>query len=251
MSFGIVVPARYGSERLPGKPLRMLAGRPLILHVLENARRSGAAFVIVATDDRRIADTVNAAGGDAVLTSPDHASGTDRVAEVAVQRGLPPDTVIVNVQGDEPLLAPQFSKLVAHALVENPSAGIATLATPIRETREVFDPNVVKVVVARSGLAAYFSRAPIPFQRDAAPTPKAPSPPHLRHVGLYAYRASTLLTLTAAEPAAIESAEKLEQLRALWLGIGIHVTVVEEAPAHGIDTEQDLARAEAYLARAD
>lgn len=254
MSFGVVIPARYGSERLPGKPLCLLAGKPLIVHVLENARRTGAAFVVVATDDARIAEVVTAAGAEAMLTSPEHASGTDRVAEVAARRGLAPDTVLVNVQGDEPLLDPELPGLVAAALERHPEAGIATLATPIRSPREAFDPNVVKVVVARSGLASYFSRAPIPWHRDAfgdaarPPATLGDEAPFLRHVGLYAYRAGTLQTLTRSGPAPIELAERLEQLRALWLGIAIHVTTIDAAPAHGVDTAQDLERVEAILA---
>jgi 3-deoxy-manno-octulosonate cytidylyltransferase (CMP-KDO synthetase) len=254
MTFGIVIPARYGSERLPGKPLRDVCGKPLVVRVLENAERAGARFVIVATDDSRIAEAVTAAGGDALLTSPDHVSGTDRLAEVAAKKALAPDTVLVNLQGDEPLLEPKLVGLVARALEQNPAAGVATLATPIRHAREVFDPNVVKVVLAASGLAHYFSRAPIPWQRQAFkgewPAAELPSgSSFLRHIGLYAYRVSTLHALSAAEPAPAERAEQLEQLRALWLGIPIHVSVVAEAPAHGVDTEQDLERVRALLER--
>ncbi len=251
----MVIPARYASTRLPGKPLRDLAGKPMIVRVLENAQRTGAEFVIVATDDERIAEAVTAAGGEAMLTRPDHPSGTDRLAEVAQRKGLDPEALIVNVQGDEPLLDPKFVIMVAQALLDNPAAGLATLATPIAHARDVFDPNVVKVVTARSGLALYFSRAPIPWLRSAftdlsQPLLELPAgSSFLRHVGLYAYRVGTLLTLAAEEPVMLEPAESLEQLRALWLGIQIHVTTVSEPPGHGVDTEEDLVRVRAILQR--
>ncbi len=249
----MVIPARYASQRLPGKPLRDLCGKPMIVRVLENALRTGAEFVIVATDDQRIADAVTAAGGEAMLTRPDHASGTDRLAEVAARKRLDPETLLVNIQGDEPLLDPTFVVQVAQALLDNPCAGIATLATPILQPRDVFDPNVVKVVTARSGLALYFSRAPIPWVRSAftdLSTPLLELPAgssFLRHIGLYAYRVGTLLQLAAEQPVMLEPAENLEQLRALWLGIQIHVSTVAEPPGHGVDTEDDLARVRAIL----
>jgi 3-deoxy-manno-octulosonate cytidylyltransferase (CMP-KDO synthetase) len=242
-AFGIVIPARYASQRLPGKPLRDLGGKPMIVRVLENAQRSGATWVLVATDDQRIADAVTAAGGEAIVTSPDHPSGTDRLAEVARRKALEPEAIVVNLQGDEPLLDPRFVVLVARALEENAAAGIATLATPIREARDVLSPNVVKVVVAGSGMALYFSRAPVPWQREGS----SGEGTYLRHVGLYAYRARTLSELAAQPPVLLESAERLEQLRALWLGIPIHVTTVQEPPGHGVDTEEDLARARAHF----
>jgi 3-deoxy-manno-octulosonate cytidylyltransferase (CMP-KDO synthetase) len=246
--FGIVIPARFNSTRLPGKPLRDLCGKPMIVWVLENARRTGADYVIVATDDQRIAEAVSMAGGDAMLTSRQHASGTDRLAEVAERKQLGQGSVIVNWQGDEPLLEPHTAHLVADALVKNPPAGIATLATPIAQVHEHFDPNVVKVVTARSGMALYFSRAPIPWRRDgSAPEPGAGGTQCLRHVGVYAYRVSTLLELAQSKPVAIEMAESLEQLRALWLGIPIHVTRVAAKPEPGVDTEEDLVRAAAIL----
>jgi 3-deoxy-manno-octulosonate cytidylyltransferase (CMP-KDO synthetase) len=235
-TFGVVIPARFASQRLPGKPLRDLGGKPMIVRVLENARQSAAGWVVVATDDQRIADAVTAAGGEAVLTSPEHASGTDRLAEVARRKELAPETIVVNVQGDEPLLDPKYVELVARALEANPSAGIATLATPIRDPGVIANPNVVKVVSDRSGMALYFSRAPLPWQGEA-----------LRHVGLYAYRARTLAELSAQPPVMLETAERLEQLRALWLGIPIHVSVVADPPGHGVDTEEDLERARAHF----
>lgn len=252
--FGIVIPARMASQRLPGKPLLDLGGKPMIVRVFENARRAGAEFVTVATDDPRIAEVVREAGGDAVLTSPHHASGTDRLAEVAATRRLDPDTILVNVQGDEPLLEAEYVVQVAKALEQNPLAGIATLATPIHAASDVFNPNVVKVVTARSGLALYFSRAPIPWLRSEftdLSRPVLELPHHssfLRHIGLYAYRVKTLLALAAEQPAALEPAESLEQLRALWLGIPIHVTTVARPPGHGVDTEEDLVRARAVFA---
>ncbi|RLB54297.1 MAG: 3-deoxy-manno-octulosonate cytidylyltransferase [Deltaproteobacteria bacterium] len=252
LRFGVIIPARYGSSRLPGKPLVDLAGKPMIVHVLENARQSGAAFVVVATDDERVARTVEAAGGEAVMTSANHASGTDRLAEVVERMGLSGDTIVVNVQGDEPLLRPALVSKVARALVRQPMAGIATLATPIHEVDEVFDPAVVKVIVNHAGLAVTFSRAPIPWVREVFQTPEMPTtlpewPTFLRHVGLYAYRVSTLRRITAQAPVPLEEAESLEQLRALWLGIPIQVTVVDEAPARGVDTEADVKVTESML----
>ena len=252
LHFGVIIPARYGSSRLPGKPLVDLAGKPMIVHVLENAQRSGASFVVVATDDERVARTVEAAGGEAVMTSADHVSGTDRLAEVVERMRLSSDTIVVNVQGDEPLLRPALVSKVARALVRRPMAGVATVATPIHQIEEVFDPAVVKVIVNHAGLAVTFSRAPIPWVRDVFQTPEMPStlpewPTFLRHVGLYAYRVSTLRRITAQAPVPLEKAESLEQLRALWLGIPIQVTVVDEAPAHGVDTEADVKVTESML----
>lgn len=258
MSFVVAVPARYASVRLPGKPLLELAGRPMILHVVDAARRSGAREVFVATDDDRIARTVAEHGAPVELTSADHASGTDRVAEVVRRRALAADTIVVNVQGDEPLIEPERIREVATALQERPEAGMATLATPLRQSREVFDPNVVKVVTTAESLALYFSRAPIPWVRDEPERPAAtrdeplpPSSPFLRHIGLYAYRTGTLLRLAAHPPVALERAECLEQLRALTLGIGIHVVVTPHAPGPGVDTAADLARVERILVERD
>jgi 3-deoxy-manno-octulosonate cytidylyltransferase (CMP-KDO synthetase) len=251
-AFGVIVPARFGSTRLPGKPLLDLGGKPMIVRVLEIAARAGAAFTIVATDDQRIADAVTAAGGEAMLTSPSHSTGTDRLAEVVRRKDLPADVVVVNLQGDEPALPPSHVQLVARTLQAAPQASLATLATPIATRLELFDPNVVKVVTDRRGRALYFTRAPVPWQRDdfvlaplaasvAAPAPLPPGP-FLRHIGLYAYRVSTLHTLSCTEPAALEQAESLEQLRALWLGMGIQVAVVGALPAGGVDTAEDLQR---------
>ncbi len=251
-TFKVVIPSRYAAQRLPGKPLRDIAGKPLVVHVLERARASGADEVLVATDDARIAEAVERAGGAAVMTSPDHASGTDRLAEVARARGWTDDTIVVNLQGDEPLIPPVILDDLANALREHERAGIATMATPIRDPDELFAPSVVKVVTDHAGFALYFSRAPIPWVRDsftwgARPSELPSSAPFLRHLGLYAYRASTLARLSATPQAAIERAESLEQLRALARGIAIHVTTLEQAPPPGVDTEADLERVRAEL----
>jgi 3-deoxy-manno-octulosonate cytidylyltransferase (CMP-KDO synthetase) len=235
-AFNVIIPARYDSTRLPGKPLRSLAGQPMIVHVLRRAERSGAGRVTVATDDARIVEAVRAAGGEAVLTKKEHVSGTDRVAEAAKQLGLAGDAIVVNVQGDEPLIDPCSIREVAEALATRSDVGLATLATTIREPADVASPHVVKVVTDRSGRALYFSRSPIPYDRSGGAS-------WLRHVGLYAYRVSTLERLSAEGPVALERAESLEQLRALDLGIGIAVEVTERPLSHGVDTEEDLERA--------
>lgn len=254
-TFGVIVPARYASTRLPGKPLRLIAGKPMIVHVAKNARASGAKYVVVATDDERIADAASGAGFEAILTSPEHASGTDRLAEVVEKKELGPRSIVVNVQGDEPLLPAESIRAVALALARHPTAGIATLATPIRAVEDIFNPNVVKVVHDAAGFACYFSRAPIPWVRDAfdmaRPAGEAmpPGVNPLRHVGIYAYRVGALLRMARQAPVAVEQAEALEQLRALWLGIPIQVSVLDTAPPHGVDTEEDLRRVERLLAK--
>lgn len=250
--FKVVVPARFGASRLPGKPLRDVCGKPLIVHVLERARASSADEVLVATDDLRIAHAVERAGGQAMMTSPNHPSGTDRLAEVVQRRGWSDDVIVVNLQGDEPLIPPALLDELAAALRQHDRAGIATMATPIRDTESLIAPSVVKVVLDHDGFALYFSRAPIPWVRDMfrwgerlndLPTTATA----LRHLGLYAYRASTLARLAATPQASIERAESLEQLRALAIGIPIHVTVLENAPPPGVDTETDLERLRAEL----
>jgi 3-deoxy-manno-octulosonate cytidylyltransferase (CMP-KDO synthetase) len=238
--FTVVIPARYQSTRFPGKPLALLAGKTMVVHVLERARASGARAVVVATDDRRIAEAVTAAGGEVAMTRADHVSGTDRVHEVVQSRSLSPEGIVLNVQGDEPLIEPEALRAVAEGLVREPSAGMATLATPIRSETELTNPNIVKVVLNHAGFALYFSRAPIPWGRGE-------SSYFLRHVGLYGYRVKVLERLANTPPAALERAESLEQLRALAEGIPIHVTVREEIAAHGVDTPEDLARVEAML----
>ena len=244
-AFGVIVPARFASTRLPGKPLIDLGGKPMVVRVLEVAARAGAAFSIVATDDQRIVDVVTAAGGEAMLTSSNHLTGTDRLAEVVQRRNLDPELVIVNLQGDEPGLSPALVELVARTLQRTPQASLATLATPLTSRADVFDPNIVKVVTDERGRALYFSRAAIPWQRgafDDGPNGALAPGTYLRHIGLYAYRVSTLFTLSTTPPAALELAESLEQLRALWLGMAIQVAVVDALPSGGVDTPEDAAR---------
>jgi 3-deoxy-manno-octulosonate cytidylyltransferase (CMP-KDO synthetase) len=246
-AFGVIIPARYASTRLPGKPLVDLGGKPMVVRVLEVAAKAGAAFAIVATDDERIADVVTRAGGDAMLTSPHHVTGTDRLGEVVRRKGLDPEIVVVNLQGDEPALPPEHVARVARTLQRTPDAALATLATPLQVRGELFDENVVKVVTDRYGRALYFSRAPIPWRRgefglESAAPGELPGGPFLRHIGLYAYRVSTLHTLSRTEPVALEQAESLEQLRALWLGLAIQVAVVDSLPAGGVDTADDAER---------
>ena len=253
MTFRVIIPARYGSTRLPGKPLRLIAGRPLIEHVYGRARASGASEVIVATDDVRIASACEQFGADVALTDTTHASGTDRIAEVVRRRGFREHDLIVNVQGDEPLLPPANVAQVAALLEQNPLAAVATLATAIEGLEELDDPNVVKVVRAGDGSALYFSRAPIPWQRDAAAQGAADRGRlalALRHIGLYAYRAGALRQLAALLPTELEQAERLEQLRALEHGFAIVVGIADELPGPGVDTEADLLRVEALLRQA-
>lgn len=244
--FRVIVPARLASTRLPEKALLDVRGKPLVVRVLERAMASRASDVVVATDDARVIDAVRAAGGRAVMTSAEHRSGTDRIAEVAAALGLEDDEVIVNLQGDEPLVPAELLDGLAASLVSRPEASLATLATPIRDAEELFEPNAVKVVRDATGHAAYFSRAPIPWVRDAFGAEGARAMPEgvpfLRHLGLYAYRVGTLARLAAAEEAVLERAEKLEQLRALAMGMRIYVGVVDEAPPPGVDSAADLER---------
>ena len=248
--YKVVIPARYGSTRLPAKPLKKIAGKPMIQWVCENAKKARAGEVIAAVDDERIVAAVEAFGGRAMMTSDQHRSGTDRIAEVAEKLGWSDDTIVVNLQGDEPRVGADVVRRVAVALHEHPEAGVATLAAPIDHVDDFYNPNVVKVVVDGQGLALYFSRAPIPWVRDEMKQIDQPLSilpagiPFLRHVGLYAYRVGDLCRIAAAEPADIERAESLEQLRAMAMGIRIFVDVVAEAPGHGVDTEEDLRRVE-------
>ena len=242
--FRVVIPARYASTRLPGKPLRMVAGRTLLEHVYRRALDSGADDVRIATDDERVIAAARAFGARAEMTQATHASGTDRIAEVAAREGWDESEIVVNVQADEPLLPPLLIRQVAELLDERATAGVATLATPIESLAEFLDPNVVKVTVARTGLALYFSRAPIPWPRDGAVRGLASQTQFggaLRHLGLYAYRVGALKRLTAMPPSALEESEKLEQLRALDNGIAIAVGLARERPGPGVDTEEDLA----------
>ncbi|NEV63505.1 3-deoxy-manno-octulosonate cytidylyltransferase [Thiorhodococcus minor] len=249
--FKVLIPARYGSTRLPGKPLLEIAGKPMIQHVVERARASDADEVVVATDDRRILAACSEIGVTALLTDSAHRSGTDRVAEAMERCGWEDDTVIVNLQGDEPCMPSSLIRQVATELVVAKDAGIATLAHAITESAALFDPHVVKVVLNAAGQALYFSRAPIPWHRDEFLRDRAQLPDSvrfLRHIGLYAYRVSFLRRYVAFEPSPLEIAESLEQLRVLWHGEPIRVGVAEEEPGPGVDTAADLARAAAYLA---
>jgi 3-deoxy-manno-octulosonate cytidylyltransferase (CMP-KDO synthetase) len=243
--FYAVIPARFGSTRFPGKPLAMIAGKPMIQHVFERAAASGAREVWVATDDPRIESVCRGFTASVMMTRLDHRSGTDRVAEVAVARGWSAAAIVVNVQGDSPLVPARSIAQVAAVLDRNPAAAIATLSTPIREREDFENPNVVKVVTDRSGRALYFSRAAIPSVSRDAVMPQA-----FRHIGLYAYRVTALGRLTASgESCAIEEAEKLEQLRALWLGMEIRVDVAEEHHGPDVDVPSDIDAASAYLGK--
>lgn len=243
MKFVVVIPARYASARLPGKPLADIAGKPMVAHVADRARESGAQEVIVATDDSRIQQAVAQHGHTALMTRSDHASGTDRIAEIATARLWPDDLIVVNVQGDEPRIPPQLIRSVAEQLVNHRDAAIATACHRIHSAAEMFDPNAVKVVLDKDGYAAYFSRAPIPYARDAFKADISRLPeglPVYRHLGLYAYRCSFLKIYSTLAPAAVERFEALEQLRALWHGYRISLAVTDQAPDPGVDTPEDL-----------
>lgn len=257
MGFHVVIPARHASTRLPGKPLLDIGGTPMIQRVVERACASRADEVLVATDDARIAAAVHDPRRPgqriAVLTDPDLPSGTDRVAAVAAVRGWSDDTLVVNVQGDEPFMPAALIEQAAELLDRDPAAGIATLATPLGSIAEFLDPNVVKVVTAQDGAALYFSRAPIPWSREGAPaglTSQTELAGALRHVGLYAYRVGVLKRITRLPPSALEQCEKLEQLRALENGVRIAVGRCTEPPAPGVDTAADLERARRRVAAA-
>lgn len=252
--FLVIVPARRHSTRLPGKMLADIGGKPMVVRVAERAEESGAQRVVVATDDGEIAAVVRAAGGEALLTSPDHPSGTDRLAEAAAQLGLAATAIVVNVQGDEPLIDPSLIAGVAQLLAGTPSASVATAAHAIDRAADFFDPNVVKVVCDESGMAAYFSRAPIPWAREAFAGAAAKPPsglpeglPALRHIGIYAYRAAFLAEFRGLAPTAAERFEALEQLRALGHGHRIAVLPWAGAPAPGVDTPADLDRVRALV----
>lgn len=252
MDFTVIIPARFGSTRFPGKPLADLAGKPMIVRVAERAGRSGAREVLVATDHPDIARAVEAHGAVAVMTRRDHASGTDRLAEVVARRRLPARHIVVNVQGDEPLIEPALIREVAANLARHGDAQIATACTPLRSARELADANVVKVVLDHAGYALYFSRAPIPYARDAFARGIRSIPrglPVRRHLGIYAYRAGFLRRYARLAPPAIERFEALEQLRALAHGFRISVAVTGRAPHPGVDTPRDLARVRRLLAR--
>ncbi len=242
MSFVAIIPARYSSTRLPGKPLKDINGKPMVVHVLERARESGAERIIVATDHEDVARAVEAAGGEVCMTRADHHSGTERLAEVIEKCGFSDDTVIVNVQGDEPMIPPVIIRQVAENLA-NSQAGMATLAVPIDSAEEAFNPNAVKVVMDVQGYALYFSRATIPWDRDRfAQSREKIGDTFLRHIGIYGYRAGFIRRYISWEPSQLEQIEMLEQLRVLWNGEKIHVAVAKEIPGTGVDTPDDLDR---------
>ena len=242
-NYVVVIPARFASVRLPGKPLVDIHGKPMIQWVYERVMESDAADVIVATDDERIAEAARAFGASTELTATSHQSGTDRIAEVAERRGWSDEDIVVNVQGDEPLLPPALIDQVAALAERDTEAAMATLVTPLISDVERTDPNVVKVVTDQSGNALYFSRAPIPWPRDGNELAG------VRHIGMYAYRTWALKRLSETPPCALEQRERLEQLRALWLGLRIRVAEACEVPQPGIDTEEDLDAIRAEVAR--
>ena len=248
MSFVVVIPARYASTRLPGKPLADIHGKPMVQHVVEKALQSGADRVIVATDDARVQQALQSTGVEVCMTSPDHQSGTERLAEVCRHYGFAADTIIVNVQGDEPLIPPVIIRQVADNLAAA-SAPMATLSVPIRDAEEAFNPNAVKVVTDREGYALYFSRASIPWDRDRFAQNREQIGDHYqRHIGIYAYRAGFIQRYVDWAPSALEQVEALEQLRVLWYGEKIHVAQAREAPPVGVDTQTDLDKVRALLA---
>jgi len=251
--FTVLVPARYASTRLPGKPLADIGGKPMVVRVADRARESGADRVVIATDDERVMAAARAYGVEALMTRADHPTGTDRLAEAAALLGLSPDAIVVNVQGDEPLLEPALIRRMAELLARHADASIATACHPIDDAAEAFNPNVVKVVRDANGYALYFSRATIPWARDAFAAGRDALPEGLpihRHYGLYAYRVGFLATFPALAPAPIERFEALEQLRALWHGHRIVVDVTMGTPAPGVDTPEDLERVRAIYAAA-
>lgn len=244
MNYTVIIPARYASQRLPGKPLAMIGTKPMIQRVYERALAAGARAVIVATDDVRIVTAVHEFGGQAMLTSADHQSGTERLAEVIEQLQLADDEVVVNVQGDEPFIPPAIIRQVAENLASQQQAGMATLAVPLTELAEILSPHAVKVVTDQQGYALYFSRAPIPYERDGmAENRLGALANYQRHIGIYAYRAGFIRRYVEWPASPLEHIESLEQLRVLWHGEKIHVATALEAPPAGVDTPADLARA--------
>lgn len=239
--FYVVIPARYASTRLPGKPLLDIAGKPMVVWVAERAKQSGAKQIIVATDDVRILEALKQHGYQAMMTRESHVSGTDRIAEVALNQGWPDDAIVVNVQGDEPLIEASLIVEVATKLSSNKDAVMATACHPIHTNADFLNPNIVKVVLDAQECALYFSRAPIPYPRDAFAEAELPvDMPAYRHIGIYAYRAKFLKQYASIQPCALERFECLEQLRVLHQGYKIAVAITENAPAVGVDTEGDL-----------
>ncbi|OFZ87371.1 MAG: 3-deoxy-manno-octulosonate cytidylyltransferase [Betaproteobacteria bacterium RIFCSPLOWO2_12_FULL_62_58] len=252
VSFTVIIPARHASSRFPGKPLVDIAGKPMVVQVAERAKKSGAREVLIATDHPEIMSAAGRFGFTAVMTRRDHASGTDRLAEVVAKRRYPAQHIVVNVQGDEPLIEPALIRAVATNLARHRDAQIATACTPLSDVRDLVNPNVVKVVLDHAGYALYFSRAPVPFARDAYAGGIRAIPrglPVYRHLGIYAYRCAFLRRFTRLKPAALERFEALEQLRALAHGFRISVAVTRQAPHAGIDTPHDLKRVRRLLGR--
>ncbi len=249
MSFTVIIPARYASSRLPRKPLADIVGKPMIQHVWEKAQQAGANRVIIATDHEEIEKVAKAFGAEVCMTSTEHNSGTERLSEVIEKMAIADDEVIVNVQGDEPLIPPVIIQQVAQNLAEN-QVNMATLAVKLETKEELFNPNCVKVVTDQKGMALYFSRATIPFARDHfadCDDAFVASQPYLRHIGIYAYRAKFVNQYIRWQPTVLEKLESLEQLRALWYGEKIHVELAKEAPQVGVDTLEDLERVRAIL----
>jgi 3-deoxy-manno-octulosonate cytidylyltransferase (CMP-KDO synthetase) len=246
MEFRVVIPVRYNSLRLPGKALLNIAGKPVIQHVYERAIASKAESVVIATDDERIKKVAEEFGANVCMTSPEHQSGSERLAETVVALGYPDDDVVVNVQGDEPLIPPAIISQVAQDLLDHDNIKVATLCEPIKNLEDLFNPDIVKVTMNRRGYALYFSRAPIPWVRDQFSMKEKQtlnnfsSTEHFRHIGIYAYRVGFLQEYVGWEPCPLESLEKLEQLRVLWNGGRIHVAIAKEKSPIGIDTEEDL-----------
>ncbi len=243
VDFTVIIPARLASTRLPNKPLADLGGKPMVVRVAERAALSGASRIVVATDHPDIATACQAHGIEVAMTRADHPSGTDRIAEVAQALGLPDDAIVVNLQGDEPLIAPALLAACASRIADG--VPMATCAHPLHEMADVFNPNVVKVVLDKAGRALYFSRAPIAWHRDGFAASRETLPAGyapLRHIGLYAYSNAFLQQYPSLEPSPLESVEALEQLRVLWHGVPIAVHITDTAPAAGVDTPEDLAR---------
>ncbi|MDE1950673.1 MAG: 3-deoxy-manno-octulosonate cytidylyltransferase [Burkholderiales bacterium] len=248
MKFSVLIPARLGSTRLPGKPLADIAGLPMVVRVAQRVAAAGAARIVVAADDARIVEACNRHGVDAVLTRSDHASGSDRLAEACALLGLDGDDAVVNVQGDEPLIDPALVRRCADLLAERADCVMSTAAHPIEDAADFANPNIVKVVLDAAGRALYFTRAPVPCWRDAPPGVLPADPAPLRHLGLYGYRAGFLRRFPRLAPAPLERLEQLEQLRVLWHGERIAVHVSPHAGGAGVDTPQDLERVRALFA---
>lgn len=242
MSFSVVIPARMGATRLPGKPLLDICGKPMIQHTFERARQSAAAAVIVATDDERIREVAEAFGATVCMTATTHRSGTDRIQEVTAQLAMPEEHIVVNVQADEPLIPPAVINQVAANLEAHPEVGIATLCETITNKLDINDPNAVKVVMSRQGHALYFSRATIPWNASAS------AKNCYRHVGIYAYRVAVLNQFVHWPVSELELEEKLEQLRALYNDVKVHVAISDQQIPPGVDTERDLETVRAHLA---